>query len=172
MDTQLEHDPRTKQQIKDALYAHLYDPVQKDFRTRLETIIQRNCLIGGHSHKHVMFKGALYNVDSTVPPLPRNRLAPALREEMEAYLKDLDQLNNHELPYVLGYINQVLNSSCDMEDYLRVLPESVHRPLLQLQASCPCRTSALSEDKAERLRLENDASIKLMKERMVTNLLI
>lgn len=173
MDTpKLEHDPRTKQQIKDALYTFLYDPVSKQFRNRLETLIVRNTLMGGYSHKHFVYKGVTYNSDVTPPPTRRNRLLAALRDEMDSYLMDMDKLNNHELPYVLGFINQVLNASCDLADYLRVLPEAVHQPLQVLVATCPCRTTQLTETKVEQLVNKNSEPINLMKQRLVTNLLI
>ena len=60
----LEHDPRTKQQIKDALYAYLYAPVTKQFRSRIETLIARNTILGGYSHKHYVYKGTIYNADT------------------------------------------------------------------------------------------------------------
>lgn len=168
----LEHDPRTKQQIKDALYAFLYEPVTKQFKSRLDTLIERNTLMGGHSHKHFIYKGTLYNGDLTLPPLKKNRLIPQLRVAMEEYLVDLGQLNNEELPFVLGFINQVLNSSSDLADYLRVLPESVHQPLQKLLLTCPCRSTHLTNDRVESLQLKNQQSISLMKQRLLTNLLI
>ena len=39
---QLNHDPRTKQQIKDILYQHQYGPVQGQFKKRLDEIITKN----------------------------------------------------------------------------------------------------------------------------------
>lgn len=168
----LEHDPRTKQQIKEALYAFLYDPVTRQFKSRIDTLIARNSLMGGHSHRHFVYKGVTYNAETTQPPLKRNRLLPQLRVPMDEYLADLNHLNNTELPFVLGFINQVLNASGDLADYMRVLPESVHQPLQQLLATCPCRATHLSEDKVEALRLKNEQPINLMKARLVTNLLI
>ena len=53
----LQHDPRTKQQIKDMLYAFLYEPVQRQFKTRLDTLINRNTLISGASHHSLPTKG-------------------------------------------------------------------------------------------------------------------
>ena len=171
MDT-LEHDPRTKQQIKDALYNFLYDPVQRQFKTCLDTLIARNAILGGYSHKHFVYKGVLYNADVTTPPLKKNRLLPQLRTPMDGYLADLHQLNHSELPFVLGFINQVLNSSCDLGDYLKVLPEVVHRPLNNLIGTCPCRKSRLDEKRVSQLRDKNVESINLIKQRLVTNLLI
>lgn len=168
----LEHDPRTKTQIKDAIYAFLYEPVQRQFKARIETLIARNTILGGYSHKHFVYKGVVYNAEVSPPPLKKNRLMPQLRNDMESFLRDQAQLNTHELPYVLGFINQVLNSSNDLTDYLRVLPESIHQPLQKLIATCPCRTTHLPEEKVDQLKAKNQESINLIKQRLVTNLII
>jgi hypothetical protein len=172
MDTKLEHDPKTKKQIKDLLYEYLYQPVQRQFQGRIDTLITRNTMMGGYSHKHFVYKGVVYNAETTQPPLKKNRLVPALRSDMEDYLKDLHALNNQELPYVLGYLNQVLNASNDLTDYLRCLPESVHYPLNQMMASCPCRSTSLNDEKVKALVDKNVDSIDLMKQRLARNLLI
>jgi len=88
------------------------------------------------------------------------------------YLKEVNELNMHEIPYVMGFINQVLNSSDDLNDYLRVLPETMHRPLKELMDICPCRTTKLSPETVEEMRTRNNHSIELMKRRLVTNLLL
>lgn len=168
----LQYDPRTKQQIKDALYDFLYTPVQNAFKLRLDTLIIRNTLLAGHGHKSFNYKGEHYSCD--IGPMPRvwNRLLPQLRPQMDEYLKDLKELNETELPYVVGYINKVLNASNELGDYLRLLPESTHRPIEQLIASCSCHGKKLSEEQVLELRQQNENPIAMMKARMVTNLLI
>jgi hypothetical protein len=168
----LEHDPRTKQQIKDALYGFLYDPVTKQFKARIDTLIIRNTIMGGYSHKHFTYKGVVYNSDVTPAPVRKNRLLAALRAEMEDYLVDLAELNDKELPYVLGFLNQVLNSSSDLTDYMRILPESVHHPLNKLMATCPCRATSLSESRVVSLMTRNEEPINMIKRRLMSNLLI
>ena len=168
----LQHDPRTKSQIKDKLYAFLYEPVQRQFKTRLDSLIKRNTVILGASHQSFIYKGNLYTCDITPPPRKLNRLVPQLVPDMDAYLADLKQLNDKEVPYVMGFINQVLNSSNDLHDYLRLLPSSVHQPIQKLIDSCPYRTKKLTDEQVQELQTRNKQSIDLVKQRMVTNLLI
>ncbi len=168
----IEHDPRTKQTIKDALYDFLYLPVQRQFKARIDTLITRNTVMGGYSHKHFVYKGVVYTAEATPAPIKKNRLQPGLRADMEDYLKDLHALNNSELPYVIGYLNQILNASNDLTDYLRALPESVHYPLKELMATCPCRSTSLSDEKIEALKTKNKDAIDKMKQRLARNLLI
>lgn len=168
----IQHDARTKKQIKDTLYAFLYAPVTRAFCERIETLIARNTVIGGYSHNHFIYKGVVYNADQTTPPVRKNRLVAQLRDPMDEYLKDMHDLNTKELPFVLGFINQVLNSSNNLTDYLRVLPESIHAPILELQTSCPCRATSLLEDKVTSLKSTNHIPISLIRQRLVTNLIM
>lgn len=172
MTEQPQHDPRTKQQIKDALYAFLYTPIEKQFEKRLSELIVKNTLLCEYSHKSFMYKNTLYNIDTNALPRKMNRLHINLQGPMNDYLKDLKALNETEVPYVIGYINQVLNSSNDLCDYLRLLPEAVHGPIQHLIATCPCKSHKLSEEAVSVLQDKNATSINMMKKRMVTNLLI
>lgn len=172
MEETLQHDPRTKQMIKDLLYSFLYSRVQQQFKQRLDTLITRNTVILGATHKSFIYKGIVYSCDSERMPRRMNRLAIQLIPDMDDYLADLKQLNDHELPFVLGFINQVLNASNDLHDYLRILPQSVHQPIEQLIATCPCRAKHLTDEDVNAIQTKNQQSIALMKQRMVTNLLI
>ena len=172
MDDTLQHDPRTKQYIKDVLYSFLYDPIEKQLKRQLDALIIKNSVLIGASHTSFMYKGTLYSIDDSRPPRKMNMLVNQLHPFMDEYLKEVKKLNNVELPYVLGFITQVLNSSNDLHDYLRVLPDSIHRPIEKIIASCPCRSKHLTEDVIESLQTKNKVSIDLIKQRMVTNLLI
>ena len=168
----LQHDPRTKSQIKDLLYAFLYEPVQRQFKHRLDALIIRNTAIAGVSHQSFTYKGHFYSNDSAALPRKLTRLVPRLHADMDAYLADLKQLNDKEVPYVIGFINQVLNSSNDLHDYLRVFPSSMHPPIQKLIDSYPCRTKKLTDEDVASMQAKNKQSIDLAKQRLVTNLLI
>lgn len=169
---QLQYDPKTKQLLKENLIGFLYKPLREQLKTRLDTLIVRNTLLGGYSHKSFVYKGEFYTCDSGVPPRKANRVVQQLIPLMNEYLQEIKQLNEEELPYTLGYINQVLNSSSDLQDYLRLLPAALHRPIEELSYMCPCRTRHISEVQAKEIELKNEASINLIKQRMVRNLLI
>lgn len=168
----LQYDPLTKQQIKDSLYEFLYAPVTKQFQNRLDTLIIRNTLLAAHSHKSFVHKGVVYSCDAEPPPRRWNKLLPELRPQMEDYLRDVRQVMDQEIPYVLGYINKVLNSSNSVTDYMQLFPDCVHAPLQKLAATCPCQNTALTTEKIQQLSQANETSINLIKQRMVMNLLI
>lgn len=168
---QPQHDPRTKQIIKNILYELLYTPIQKQFKQRLDQLIVKNTVLGGYSHKSFMYKNVLYNCDTNEMPRKMNRLVIQLQPAMNEYLKELKQLNEDEL-HVLGYITQVLNSSNELHDYLRLLPPSVHPSIQGLINTCTCRGKKLPDETVALLQEKNLGPVQLMKNRMVTNLLI
>lgn len=169
---QLQYDPRTKQQLKDALYDFLYTPVQNQFKLRLDTIIIRNTLLAGNGHKSFHYKGVHYSCDNEPNPRAWYRLLPQLRPQMDEYLRDLKELHEREMPFVVGYINKVLNASNEFGDYLQLLPESTHHPIEKLIATCHCHGQKLSPEQVQELRQQHQNCIDMMKARMVTNLLI
>ncbi len=171
MDEPLQYDPRAKQQIINAIHSYLYDPVMAGFEKRLDTLIVKNSNLLGVNHGAMLYKGIYYKL-SNGSINGASRLAPALHKEMDAYLKDLNQINEEELPYVMGFIRQVLNSSNSLQDYMRVLPQSVHHPVEKLTLTCPCRSKTLTDTVVSTLLSSNEVPINLMKRRMVLNLII
>lgn len=172
MEERLQHDPRTKVQIKETLYSFLYNPIERHLKAQLDAIIVKNALTQGNTNYAFTYKGALYSVEAH--PLLRNvnKLSPLLRPMMDEYLKEVTELNSTELPYVLGFINKVLNSSNSLQDYLLILPESVHQPIQKLVNQCPCREHVISQDTVKKIKSTNKVPIDLIKQRMLSNLLI
>ncbi|WP_225784506.1 hypothetical protein [Xenophilus sp. Marseille-Q4582] len=167
----LNHDPRTKQTIKEELYNFLYSPVQREFRARLDSLILKNTIACGYGHRSFVYKGNLYSSEDTLSRT-RNKLAPQFRQEMEDYLSELSALNTEEMSPVITYINQVLNASNDFGDYFKLLPEACHPILQKIVDSCPCRNSKLSQARVEKIQQNNQKPIALLKRRLVHNLLI
>lgn len=172
MDDKLQHDPRTKQTIKDTLYHHLYGPVLQRFNDRLAQIVVRNAVMLGSAYHSFSYRGEKYTTGTGALPRRMDRLHKSLYPVMDEYLADLKALNDHEVPHVLGYLNQVLNSSNELHDYLKLLPASIHQPIEQLIATCPCRTASLSLESIQTLKERNQAAIDLVKYRLMINLLL
>lgn len=168
----LQHDPKTKQQIKDILYDLLYAPVQRKFQDQLNQLIIQNTIAGKFTHKSFIYKSELYTCDSTPAPRKMNRLLPQFHADMEAYIAEVTALNKTELPYVLGFINQTMNASNGLHDYLRIFPPSIHGPIRHLIDTCPCRTKKLTEAEVAELLGNNESAIQLMMQRMAINLII
>lgn len=173
MTTEMVYDPKTKRLIKDTLFDFLYKPVRLHHQKQLDTLITNNSKLMGNSQRRLMYKTRIYEMDDPGPmDRPVNQVHKDLRPLMKDYIESLQRLNDEELPYVLGFINQVLNSSNSIQDYFKVFPESVHPPIQKLVDKCACRTEHLAPQTVTKIRNRNQIPIDLMKQRMVMNLLL
>lgn len=166
----LQNDPRTKQMIKDMLYSHIYDPVEYQLHEKLKLIMGKNRLLNHHDMDYFSYKAKVYSLDGTlIRSAPK--LDPSLHGEMQEYLKELNELNRVEIPYVLNFINQALNASNDLWDYLKILPECLHKPIQELIDAYDCRTERLTTEEVEAFKERNADSILMVKKRLMLNLL-
>ena len=163
--------PLSKQEIKDRLYHFLYDPLMQRMQARLSRLIQQNSLVQQTEYLGFSYKGQAYVIDSRQQPIRLPRLVSGLRPQMDAYLEEANHINCTEIPFVLGFITQVLNSSNDLQDYLKVLPDCLHPPIREMALSCACLTERLNQSQVEDLQRRNQVPIELIKQRLVLNLL-
>lgn len=171
--TALAYDPRTKKRIKDAIYEHLYGPALEKFQKRLEELINKNTSLYKNTQPCFKYKGEVYTREpGKMVPRPTNWLDQSLYGEMEAYLSEVREMEEDELPYVMGYLNKVLNASDSFQDYYKLFPEAIHPVLRKLEESCPCRNDLLDIKTIEKIRNSNVIAIRRIKRRMTLNLLI
>ena len=171
-DSILEYDPRTKKYIRDLLYSRIYGPLMAHFNSQIKSIITRNCAAMVYSHRSFYYKGKLYEDD--LHPLPRkmNTLAVQLRPEMKTYLSELNEINTREIPYVWSFLNQVLNSSDSVCDYKALLPSALHPAIEEWDERCPYKRQTITPEIAIEFKQKNAEHITMLKQRMVSNLLI
>ena len=172
MSDPLQYDPRTKIQIKDLLYQSLYSPVDVSFKKRIDDIVAKNSSLISSPHRSFVYRGEVYSLETTKPPPRINRLVAELRPTMDEYLNDLKHINDNELPYVMSFFNQILNASDSLQDYLTILPETLHLPINKLMQTCPCKAHSLTEAKVQEIRSKNSKPLSLIGERRARNLLL
>jgi hypothetical protein len=164
----VQNDPRTKQMIKDMLYSHIYDPVEYRLHEKLKLIMGKNRLLNHHDMDYFSYKAQVYSLDNTtIRSAPK--LDSSLHAEMQEYLKELNELNRVEIPYVLNFINQALNSSNDLRDYLKLLPECLHKPIQELIDAYECQSERLSQAEVDAFKERNAHSILMVKKRLLLN---
>lgn len=168
-------DPTLKYDIKEALYEMLYRPVLNTFQARLDALVLTNCQLQRNDRQEFAYKGEHY-VHSTYRPGYAARQIPRLHLTlvplMEQYLQELNQINQKEVPLVMGYLNQILNSSNNLHDWLQLFPDVLHPPLQQAVQRCGCRTSALQPEDINSIRIRTAEGTQLVKQRMMLNLLL
>jgi hypothetical protein len=175
--TDMVYDPKTKAHIKDALYEALYCKVNASYTKQVNALILKNSLLFQNKQMAFIHQGDVIRHTDFVPSTaPRrsllNRLHESLESDYDALKDSRNHLNYQELPFVLGYINQVLNASNSFDDYLRLLPSALHTTLEKLKRECPCRTTELPQEFVDQMIKTNSSSIDLLKQRAMTNLLM
>lgn len=160
-----------KHAIQTSLMAHLYNPVRDRHTKQLESLIVRNSLLRKVGVKAFRYKGTLYrSLDCPGGVIQAPRLHEDLEPEMAQMLEEQREIHSVEEPMVKGYITLVLNLSDNIEDYLLLLPQSLHRSIVSL--ALPYRGERrVSEDTAPYVMEPHLRCIQLIKERMVSNLI-
>lgn len=166
-----------KQHIKDVLYTHLYGSVDARYNASMDQLIERNSYECGNAQLAFVYDGQMVRHSQFVPKgsPPIHKTNPLASELVSPYLQlqaERNQLFTKELPYVMGYINQVLNISDSFDDYVALLPESLHNVLERLRSECPRLPQELQQSDLENLRGKNTSSIELLKQRLLSNLLM
>jgi hypothetical protein len=166
------YDARTKKRIKEALYDALYGQVNKEQFNTLVQIIRKNSIKCQNSQHCFKYKGILHSSDpKKLVPRPVNWLHTSFFNEMELYLDEKKTLERDEIPHVMGFVVQVLNSSDSFKDYFKLLPESLHPILIRIRDQCPCRNDYLDEKQIERIQAQNISAVNLLRRRVTINLL-
>ena len=172
--------PYAKQIVRTNLLKLLYTHASEKTEEDLKKIIIRNTLIGHHTHKSFTYKDLLYSCVSTPPPRVKNRLLPALRPDMDAYLESKATLMK-EQEATSGFLTRMLNVSETLEDYLNILPETLHERVSKLVESIQCDSGIspfdkplkrLTDNEIAFFKQKNQAYSDLIKNRMVVNLIV
>ena len=163
---------KVKQTVRVEVEAFLYHKITESLQNRERAIVIRNTVLMKTGHFSCMHKGMKFNHDNV--PAPRGtvtRLSPEFHEDMDALLKEREQVLVYEAAYVMGYITQALNIAGCLGDVLDLLPDSVHYPIKQyMPANSNIQRTKLDSDVIQELLTKNEKAITLMKTRMALNL--
>jgi len=173
-----EHPMHMKNNIKLDMTEIIYSHIQKQFKDRLQSIYKANVVITKRNYPAFTYKGTYYTIYGTglSPAKTRGfKLDESLHPIMDEWLIDTDKVTEEEMPYVQGYISQVLNSSKYLPDYLLFLPEVLHEPVIR-RMEIYAKKDIGKETKLQpwviaKILEDNKDTIALMKQRMVLNLI-
>jgi hypothetical protein len=158
--------------IRTSIHEFLYGPVREYYQRELHELIDLNEQISQGVNEIFVYRGIRY-AKKEFRHLPKHipRLDPTLHDRMERYLAETKELNDVEVPLVMGYIQNVLNTSDQLQDYLALFPSAIHPPIQQVIDHCNCRGVNLTLAEAEKMIDTHAKSFDYIKQRMVFNLL-
>ena len=170
--SEVRFDPLMKTRIRNRLIDFVFGKIKKDLESNLSLLIARNSQLHGNAQAAFRYKRRVFTLaDESQLPYGINPLHEKLEREGEELIKQLDQLLRVEIPQIDSFFTQALNASDNIPDYLKIFPESIHKPLIKIISDCPCNTTKLSEDQIEKLISDNAERIQLLKQRLLLTVL-
>lgn len=163
--------PHLKQDILSMISEHIYSGPYQRLNKRLEEIITKNTAMIGSGDLVLSYKGECYSCQGVRrTELKTNRLLPALRSYMDEWIADHSKLIE-ENRLVNTFLASVLNTSNNVSDYLRILPDCIH-PALQPYARHSNVQPPLTEEQVEAIKAKNQKAVDLIKQRLLLNLIV
>lgn len=162
---------KLKMRLKQAIESHLYGAFDGRIKQRLTDLIDQQNTLSMHAAESFTYKGHRYIKDGYRVHITQiRRLVPELEEVMDQWLTDVAAVEDYERPLVMGYVQAVLNTSKAPEDYLRLFPSALTQAFPEVMAAIE-DNSRLSLDEAEALVEQHGDAYRLLKIRLMTNLL-
>jgi len=164
--------PHARIELVDAIVNDLYSPEIKYQQSMLDAMIESNSTLNGNTQAHFIFKGETYIKSGFkgVAERPSNSLDKSLRTEMKGWLKEQEQIA-FEKTQILGYLGRMLLLTTYTEDFLKVLPPSLHRIVLKLDRHFKTGDGILQGEALEEFQRNNHDVLKIIKGRMALGLL-
>lgn len=162
--------PELKRWIMFSIMDILFSKQDKGYIRRRNEFIKRNAAIYNQTYPIFKYKGEQYSL-RVVPSIMTGELHPSLHQEFDAFLEEFIKLRDEEREPVRNYINQVLNISNNLSDYLKLLPEVVHDPIREAISDDSLNGKGASDKEIKDLLDKNQHIFDLIHMRVMTNLI-
>lgn len=165
--------PLIRMELKNKLVYLAYKATDTRLLSRLHKIIDANTLAAKYSHASFNYRGKLYSKEHQQLRFNSQRLLPELKEYMDALLKDIDEIENTEKPFITGLFTTMLNVSGSVEDYLLILPECLAPAIKSEIVKAECvYPRQLTNEQLEAFKTKHMQWILMLKNRMVLELIL
>lgn len=162
---------KMKLRLKQAIESHLYGAFDERIKARLNEMIDQQNSISMHHAESFSYKGKRYIRDGyRVAVTMIRRLVPELHETMDQWLVDVGSIEDYERPLVMGYVQTVLNSAKEPDDYLRLFPTALTQAFPAVMELVEDYERVGVNEAATKVEIHEDA-YRLLRIRLMTNLL-
>lgn len=152
------------------LEAFIYQSVIKRMDGVLKSIIERNDRFTSSYSGAFWYRGELWS-DVSYFPEKTGKLHHELHEAMDKYVDDRNHIRDVEQPLIMGFLRLILNHSKDTVEMLKLIPESLQKPLDELLRGLPGGRPRLSTDEVAVIIKAPENATQALKLRMMRNLL-
>lgn len=160
-----------KAAIVAALREYVYVPAAEMQRKQLDALVDSNAVLSGNC-SFFRYGGEVYRHSEAPRIEPRivPALRPVFRERMREYLAIRAALEKR-MYAAMGALIPLWNASSSLEDYLAVLPDSLHPPLLGFRHMGPGE-ACFSPGDIKKMQERIAPGIDLLRQQLVLNLLV
>lgn len=159
------------EEFKKLLYVKPLD----DIRKRLYALGDHNGQLVGNQQRCFLYRGEMFAVECYPKgkvPRPINWLRPELHADMQRLQDEKHEIENLEMPYVLGYLQRVMQVARTQRDYLALIPNVLHAPIKKHATAFANYLEDLPDTEVAAFLQDNDRYLGKLKERMTFNLLL
>lgn len=167
--------PNVRIMLCDALCERLYAGAEQRLKRELDSLIEQNSAL--HNNDILMMRhGDRVHLHSAVSQVPNAfRQSPNLchremREHIRDHLKSAEELRS-DRALVTGYFQQMFTATSYAEDFLRVLPPSLHQVVRQHDRHFLEGDGVLIGEALDQFMEKNAALLSVVKKRLTLNLL-
>lgn len=152
------------------LEAFIYEPVTIRMQEVLYNLMKRNsaltlCYVDAFWYRGELWKGRYYCHERA------EKLHPELHQAMDEYVNERNHIRDVEQPLIMGFLRLILNHSKDTVEMLKLIPESLQKPLDELLRGLPDGRPRLSTDEVAAIIKAPENCVEALKLRMMRNLL-
>lgn len=167
----IKHHPLAKANVKMDLLKAVYGPGEKEFTKAIQGIIEQNSRRQGIYASSFCYRGVSYPSGKQYPRSPYS-LHPDFWATVDDLIKQRDDLEIYEKPLVSAFVTNVLNSSDYWEDFLKVLPESLHQFIHERRFLFNSQVPTLDDAQVQLILARHAKGAQLLRTRLVWNLLL
>lgn len=158
--------------LRNEIQEFMYSKVTHHISEKIQEIAEENGALTGSNSTTFAYRGEVYNsVITNRTYVKPEELHPSLRARMDTILS-LQEDARRERDYTMNFITKVLNKSRSHEDYLAILPDCIHKPILGFLDQLEAMPRMLDGDDIKDLMRFNQKSYDLIKKRMLANMLL
>lgn len=180
------YNPLVKQQLLKQLKIEIYAPIVNSLNREFWNINRRNTVKCGFNHNVFTYRGIFYSGNILIDlnldyedyysRINTHNYKEHLATEFHIAFDDLlakrDLISEKEMPLVMGYVTQVLNISNNPHNYLKLLPDTLHKCIRIIAPFSEDVVDTISPARIENIKTVNKEYIDLLKLRLMSNLLL
>lgn len=166
--------PSAKMNLQKSMMDFIFTPFITYWNRRVDKVIEKQIALNHSTQYGFVYKGENFtgtNKAMLRPPI--ERLRKEFIPEMDALIKERDQVTLYEQPLFKTVLCALMNMSNNPWDYFKMLPPEMHTPWEKHKNGLPKDyDSEVTQEQAIAFLTQHQVAFDVVRIRMVTNLIL